>query len=254
MTDTPRIRLYVTADLAAGAAVALEGAQAHYLGTVMRLKPGDAVAAFNGRDGEWRARIETLRRGTGALAAEERLRAQDAPADLWLVFAPIKRARIDIVAAAATELGVAALWPVLTRHAAVERVNVERLRANAVEAAEQCERLTVPEVMAPARLDEALARWPAGRRILLCDETRDAPSIAEALGAVPRPPGPWPGPWAVLVGPEGGFARGELDALRKVPFITPVSLGPRILRAETAAAAAVACWQSLLGDWRGTTA
>jgi 16S rRNA (uracil1498-N3)-methyltransferase len=192
----------------------------------------------------------TLRRGAGALAVEERLRAQDAPADLWLVFAPIKRARIDILAAAATELGVAALWPVLTRHAAVERVNAARLLANAVEAAEQCERLTVPAVLDPARLDEALARWPAGRRLLLCDETRTAPPVADVLAAAARPPEPW----AVLVGPEGGFARGELDALRKVPFVTPVSLGPRVLRAETAAVAALACWQALLGDWRGKTA
>lgn len=250
MTETPRIRLHVTADLAAGAAVALEAGQGHYLGTVMRLGPGAAVAVFNGRDGEWRARIETLRRGAGALAVEERLRGQDAPADLWLVFAPIKRARIDILAAAATELGVAALWPVTTRHAAVERVNVERLRANAIEAAEQCERLTVPDVMALARLEAALAGWPAGRRLLLCDETRAAPPIADALSGLARPPGPW----GILVGPEGGFARGELDALRKLPFITPVSLGPRILRAETAALAALACWQSLLGDWRGRPA
>jgi 16S rRNA (uracil1498-N3)-methyltransferase len=250
MTDAPRIRLYVAAALAAGAPVALEAGQAHYLGNVMRLKPGDAVALFNGRDGEWRARIETLRRGAGTLVAEDRARAQDAPADLWLAFAPIKRARIDILAAAATELGVAALWPVLTRHAAVERVNAARLLANAVEAAEQCERLTVPAVFEPARLDEALARWPAERRILLCDETRTAPPIADVLAAAARPPEPW----AVLVGPEGGFARGELDALGKVPFVTPVSLGPRILRADTAAVAALACWQALLGDWRGMTA
>ncbi|HEX9836481.1 MAG TPA: 16S rRNA (uracil(1498)-N(3))-methyltransferase, partial [Alphaproteobacteria bacterium] len=172
---------------------------------------------------------------------------QLASPDLWLVFAPVKRARIDFVAAKATELGVSALRPVLTRHTAVERVNVERLRANAIEAAEQCDRLDVPEVAAPVALDALIEDWPAGRRLMLCDESGAAPPVAAALAPFAAAPA---APWAVLTGPEGGFAGSELDALKKREFVTAVSLGPRTLRADTAALAALSCWQALVGDWR----
>ncbi len=245
----PKTRLHVEAPLAEGQVLGLAPAQAHYLGTVLRLARGDSVGLFNGRDGEWRATVDGIGRGWCSLAVGERTRAQRSAPDLWLVFAPIKRARIDFVAAKATELGVSALCPVLTRHTAVGRVNAERLRANAVEAAEQCGRLDVPEVAEPATLDALLAGWPAERRLLLCDETGRAPAIEDALAPFAARPGP-PGPWAVLTGPEGGFAEAELDALMKTPFVIPVGLGPRILRADTASVAALACWQARLGDWR----
>jgi 16S rRNA (uracil1498-N3)-methyltransferase len=242
-----KVRLYVEAPLEAGQVLGLDPAKAHYLGTVMRLAAGAEIGLFNGRDGEWRARIDGVGRGWCSLAVAERIRPQLASPDLWLAFAPIKRARIDFVAAKATELGVAALRPVITRHTAVERVNVERLRANAIEAAEQCERLDVPEVAAPVALDALIETWPAGRRLMLCDESGAAPPVAAALAPFAGKP---PAPWAVLAGPEGGFARSELDALKKREFVTAVSLGPRTLRADTAALAALSCWQALIGDWR----
>lgn len=246
--DIPQLRLYVTGDLGAGVSVGLAAAQAHYLNHVMRAKKGEAVAVFNGRDGEWRAVIEGFGKGWCSLAVEAQMRPQKAEPDLWLVFAPIKRARIDFIAEKATELGVAALWPVFTRHTAMTRVNVERLAANAVEAAEQTERLSVPEVMEPTTLDQALERWPAGRRLIFLDESGGGPPIAEALAAMPD------GPAAILTGPEGGFTKWELDALRGLSFATGVGLGPRILRADTAALAGLACWQAWRGDWRESPA
>ncbi|RMD61530.1 MAG: 16S rRNA (uracil(1498)-N(3))-methyltransferase [Alphaproteobacteria bacterium] len=253
-------RLYIAADLSEGIEIGLDHARAHYLRSVLRLERGAAVAIFNERDGEWLARIAALGRGFCALAVETRLRAPGPTPDLWLVFAPIKRARIDFVAEKATELGCAVLQPVLTRYTAVSRVNCERLAANAREAAEQCGRLSVPEVRAPVALDALIAHWPRERRVLLCAETGQARPIAEVLAGL-RPggtcAGPAPGsegsggdpePWAVMTGPEGGFAETELDALRQLPFVIPVGLGPRLLRADTAAIAALACWQAWLGD------
>ncbi len=241
--SNPKIRLFVDAGLAEGAVVGLGHTQAHYLTGVMRLRAGDVVALFNGRDGEWSARIEGAGRGWCSLAVETRLRVQAAEPDLWLLFAPVKRARIDFVAQKATELGVSRLVPVQTRHTQVDRVNDERLRANAIEAAEQCGRLTVPEVAEAVKLDRLLRDWPVGRRILLCDESGTAPPAAQALGAAE------PGPWAVLIGPEGGFAGDELETLRRLVSVTAISLGPRILRADTAAISALTLWQALLGDW-----
>jgi 16S rRNA (uracil1498-N3)-methyltransferase len=172
------------------------------------------------------------------------LRAQQAEADLWLVFAPIKRARIDYLVEKATELGASALVPVITRHTHVERLNLDRLRAHAIEAAEQSERLTVPRIEEPRALDEVLAAWDASRRIMLCDESGTAPPASVALANQNA------AAWAVLIGPEGGFAETELDALRKLPFVSPVSLGPRILRADTAALAGLAVLQALRGEAR----
>lgn len=256
MTDAPqtgaeaRIRLFVEADLAARGTVGLSSEQAHYLRHVMRLDSGDSVLLFNGRDGEWAGRIEGLKRGWCSVALLSRVRPQDEVLDLWLVFAPIKRARLDFLVAKATELGVSALWPVFTRHTSVARVNTERLRANAVEAAEQSERLSVPEVFEPADLSEVLARWPESRRVLLLDESGQAAPVSDALERERADDKAGAAPWAVMVGPEGGFARGELDALRRLPFVTPVSLGPRVLRSDTAALAGLACWQAMVGDWR----
>ncbi len=241
-------RLFVDAPLAPGATVELDVDRAHYLRNVLRLQPGAAVALFNGRDGEWSARIERLAKAAATVAVDAQTRPQDVAADLWLLFAPIKRTRIDLVAEKATELGVAALRPVLTQHTAVERVSLDRLRAIAMEAAEQCERLSVPTLLEPVALDRLMIDWPVERRLVVCAEADEAVPIAAALRPYAESPAGNRGPWAILVGPEGGFARSELDALRKLPFVIAVSLGPRILRADTAAVAALACWQAMLGD------
>jgi 16S rRNA (uracil1498-N3)-methyltransferase len=242
--DDPTIaaRLFVGAPLSAGAAVVLDSEQVHYLRSVLRLEPGDAVALFNGQEGEWLARIETFGKHAGAARLERQTRVQRGEAALWLLFAPIKRARIDLIAEKATELGATRLIPVLTRRTNVARVNTERLRATAREAAEQTERLSVPAVAEPQRLDQALAAFPADRQLILCDESGTAPPIAAALRQAPNP-------LAILIGPEGGFAPDELDGLRKLPFVTPVGLGPRVLRADTAAISALAVFQALVGDW-----
>ena len=238
-------RLHVDDELAEGRELGLDHARAHYLRTVLRLQRGARVAVFNARDGEWSARIDALARGLCSIEVGPRLRGPAPEPDLWLVFAPIKRARIDFVAEKATELGCSLLQPVFTRHTAVSRVNTERLAANAREAAEQCGRLSVPEVRAPLELGTLLADWPAERRLLVCAESGAARPIAEALAA-----GTADGAdgWAVMTGPEGGLAQSELDALSDLPFVTPVGLGPRLLRADTAAVAALACWQAVLGD------
>lgn len=242
-------RVFVANDLGEGAVLALAPGPAHHLAHVLRLKAGNEVAVFNGRDGEWRARIDGARKGSCSVVVETRLRPQAAEPDLWLVFAPIKCAPIDFLAQKATELGVSALWPVITARTQVARVNTGQLRANAIEAAQQCERLGVPEIFQPKPLAEVMDAWPRDRRILWCDESGGGEPIAAALNALAEGGG-GASPWAVLIGPEGGFAPTELDGLRKLPFVTPVALGPRIMRADTAALAALACWQAVLGDWQ----
>jgi 16S rRNA (uracil1498-N3)-methyltransferase len=237
--------------LSVGGSIPLAEGQAHYLRHVLRREDGAPLLLFNGRDGEWQARL-ALQGKKGATAEVECCtRAQGVEPDVWLCFAPVKRARIDYIAEKATELGVAVLQPVITRHTIVERVNVERLHANAIEAAEQTERLSVPEVRAPVDLMRLLAEWPAERRLLMCDETGGGPPIADALRGLDD--AARAAPWAIVIGPEGGFAAPELDALRRVGNVTAVGLGPRILRADTAALAALACWQALVGDWRQPT-
>jgi len=237
------VRLYVEVALGEGARVAPGESQTHYLLHVMRAKTGDRVSLFNGRDGEWLARIaETSKRG--CLLECERLTAPQAEVpDLWLVFAPIKKTPADYLTQKATELGVRALQPVITRRTIVTRVNTERMHANAVEAAEQSGRLSVPEIREPLAFDKLLAAWPAERRILFCDEAGAALPIEKGLRDAPD------GPWAIVTGPEGGFDPAERAALRALPFVTPVSLGGRILRADTAALAALSVWQALRGDW-----
>lgn len=247
MTAKPAARLYVTADLGAGKPVPLTEGQAHYLKHVLRCAPGDLVALFNGRDGEWRARIDPFIKSAGSAACLDQTRPQREGADLWLVFAPIKRARIDFLVEKATELGVSEILPVTTRHTIVERLNLERLIAHAVEAAEQSERLTVPLVHGARPLDRLLAQWPAGRRLIVCDESGTAPPIARALGNMASDA--QSSCWAVLVGPEGGLAETELDGLNKLPFVCRVSLGPLVLRSDTAALAGLAVAQSLVGNW-----
>jgi 16S rRNA (uracil1498-N3)-methyltransferase len=241
---TPAIRLHVGDALAAGRAVTLDRAQAHYLRNVMRAKAGDALLLFNGRDGEWSATVDALGKAGGEVRAEAQTRPQRPSADLWLLFAPLKAGRIEFLVEKATELGVAALAPVLTERTVVRRVNARRLRAHAVEAAEQSGRLDVPELREARPLMAALAAWPEDRPLFLCDETGRGVPIARALPDRRNRPG------AVLIGPEGGFAPAELDALAKLAFVTRVGLGPRILSAETAALAALASWQALAGDWQ----
>jgi len=243
MASEFKTRLFVDFDLATGIVVALDGDRAHFLRNVLRLKPGDRIALFNGRDGEWSSEIAELGKRAAALEVGDLVRGKATEADIWLAFAPIKRARIDFVAEKATELGASVLWPVFTRYTSMDRVNVERLRANAIEAAEQCGRLTVPEVREPVRFEEMLDRWPAERRLICCDETGAGAPIIDAVGDLPR------GPAGLLIGPEGGLAKEELDRLDKTPNVCRVGLGPRILRAETAALAALACWQAAVGDW-----
>lgn len=237
-------RLHVEANLKPGAALALRERPAHHLRTVLRLGAGAAVAAFNANDGEWLCRITESSRSGVTIAAERRLRAAAIESDLWLLFAPIKRARLDWLVEKATELGVSALLPVWTRHTQVERLNLDRLRTHAVAAAEQSERLSVPALRPAQALDEALAAWPAERRLVVCDETGAGEPVAAAAARLGH------GPTALLTGPEGGFAATELDSLGKLSFVTRVGLGPRILRADTAALAALAVLQASAGEWR----
>ena len=239
-------RLHLIARLAPGRDIELESARAHYLRSVLRLGPGAAVAAFNVEDGEWLCRIAGIGKNGVRLTAERQLRSPEpgAEPDLWLLFAPIKRARLDWLVEKATELGVSALLPVWTARTQVERVNLERLRAHAIEAAEQSERVSVPEIRAPEALHRVLASWPAARRLVLCDESGAGEPISDAAARLPA------GPAALLVGPEGGFDETELDAIGKLTFVTRVELGPRVLRAETAMLAAVAVFLAIAGDWR----
>ncbi len=249
MPDRIETRLYVAGDLASGNSVALNAERAHYLGNVLRLKPGYHIALFNGRDGEFAARIDGLGKGKAIVTVGERLRPQPAPprpaADLWLLFAPIKRTHIDFLAEKATELGVTLLWPVITRHTVVDRVNVERLGANAIEAAQQCGALSVPDMHEAVPLHRAFVDWPKNRRLYLCAEKGKAVPLGEAAARHPAD-----APASILTGPEGGFHDAELDALKLLPFVTPVALGPLVMRADTAAVAAVAVFHSAAGNWQ----
>ncbi|KAA5605016.1 16S rRNA (uracil(1498)-N(3))-methyltransferase [Roseospira marina] len=236
-----------------GAVVTLEAPQAHYLRSVMRRGPGDSVVLFNGRDGEWQATLETMAKAFATARCAIRLRPQSAEGTEnggvdgpWLLFAPLKRGPVDLLAEKATELGVARLQPVMTRFTTAARVNATRLRANAIEAAEQCRRLSVPEVAEPITLARIPEGWPEDRHLFVLAEHGHAVTAASAFAAA-RDAGT---PAALLVGPEGGFADSELDALCQLPFVTPVRLGPRVLRAETAAIAGLTLWQALAGDWR----
>ncbi len=237
------IRLFVDAPLAPGARVQPTPDQCRYLLTVMRLGAGDELLAFNGRDGEWRVRVaETGKRGC-ALEAQEAVRAQARGPDLELVVALVKRARLETIIERAAELGAARVRLVVTRRTNADRTRVDRLQAIAVEAAEQTGRLDVPEIVEPAPLDRLLDGWDPARRLLFCDEAGEAAPALQALAGQAK------GPWAVLIGPEGGFDPAERERLRGLPFVVPAGLGPRILRADTAAISALTLWQAALGDW-----
>ena len=236
-----KLRLYVTADLGSGMAVAADDGQVHYLLHVMRAKPGMRISLFNGRDGEWLAEIGAAGKRGVTLNCLKRSAPQAGVPDLWLAFAPVKKTPSDYLTQKATELGVSLLQPVMTRRTIVSRINADRMAANAIEAAEQSGRLSVPEIREAVSLEKLLAGWPQERRIYFCDEGGDAQPLARASA---------PGPAAILTGPEGGFDPAEREKLRALPFVTPVTLGPRILRADTAALAALAIWQSISGDWK----
>ena len=246
MTETKiATRLYLPAVLAEGGAVEIDAAQSHRLKNVLRLGAGAAVAGFNSRDGEFLCRVIELGRHHGALAVESRLRAAEPETDLSLLFAPIKRLRLDWLIEKGTELGVGTFLPVTTARTQPERLNLERLLAHAVAAAEQSERLSVPEIRPLAPLSQALATWPTAQHLIVCDETGGGAPITDMLTGLP------PGQsTAILIGPEGGFTQTELDGLNNLPFVTRAGLGPRVLRAETAALAALAVFQAIAGDWR----
>jgi 16S rRNA (uracil1498-N3)-methyltransferase len=278
------IRLFVPHDLSAGAELALDEGQSRYLAAVMRLSVGDELLAFNGRHGEWRVALTAVGKRAVAVRAEALARPQSVGPDLDLIVALVKRARLETIVEKAAELGARRVRLVITERTNADHTRVERLTAIATEAAEQTGRLDVPEVVAPVKLERLIADWEAGRRLLFCDEAGDATPILDALSPPPCGEGvggggasfqvtietmPRPGtrrgadtptpnaspqgggePWAILIGPEGGFSPKERTILRSLPYAVPASLGPRILRADTAAISALTLWQAALGDWR----
>jgi 16S rRNA (uracil1498-N3)-methyltransferase len=246
------VRLCVDYPLGAGQTVPLDRAQAHYLFGVMRLAEGAELRIFNGSDGEWSARVARADKRGGLLDCMAQTAPQGAPPDLWLLFAPVKKARTDFIVEKAVEMGAARLLPVQTEFTNAERVRQDRLQAHAREAAEQCGASWVPEVASLDKLERVLADWPEGRRLMFCDEGRAGGSAAlpGLLAREDAREGGTSGPWAILVGPEGGFSEAERMRLAALPFTLPLALGPRILRADTAAVAALTLWQATLGDWR----
>ena len=235
-----KIRLFVDQPLGKGQSVALSQGQAHYLFGVMRLGVGDFVSLFNGIDGEWQAEVAQAGKKRGVLACTTQTAALQLPPDLWLLFAPIKKVRTDFIVEKASEMGASRICPVHTAFTNSERIRRDRLQAHAVEAAEQCGGTFVPEVAEIAKLERVLAEWPQERRLMFCDE-----ALAGKVAGLPADNGPW----AILIGPEGGFAEAERQQLSGMEQAHAVSLGPRILRADTAAVAAMTMWQQALGDW-----
>ena len=240
------IRLYVDRELVADARFALDKGQAHYVANVMRLDVGDSLALFNGHDGEWQATVISRTKGSAQIEITTQARTQENVPDLWLALAPTKSTRSKYVVEKATELGVAALLPVITQHT-VAKASVDRYRAQAIEAAEQCGRLSVPSVHEAQSLTQFLDSWPQARLLIFCDETRSASPLIEAVADHAKDAA---GGWGLLIGPEGGFASDEVERLRGLPFVIPAKLGPRILRTDTAAIAALSLWQAVAGDWR----
>lgn len=243
-------RLFVEVPLAERATVPLEAAQTNYLVNVLRLSAGAGILVFNGRDGEWRTELAAMGKKKSALNIVERTREQSAPGDLEYLFSPLKHARLDYMIQKAVEMGVSRLAPVIMAHTQAERVNLGRMRANAIEAAEQCGVLNIPEIAEPTRFDSLTRGWKPNRLLVFCDEEADVKDPVAALSS-PRGEGIAESPpLSVLVGPEGGFTAGERAALLKLPNVVRLALGPRILRADTAAVAALSLVQAALGDWR----
>ncbi|MFC1673527.1 16S rRNA (uracil(1498)-N(3))-methyltransferase [Pseudomonadota bacterium] len=244
--STTLTRIYCEADLSQDLPVDLGPGPAHKLRAVLRAQTGDEVRLFNGRDGEWRARLESLGKNKASALCLSQTREQKSEPGPWLAFAPIKKDRLDMIVEKAVELGVERLIPVITRRTESRRVKMERLNQQIIDAAEQCERLSVPEISEPINLDKLASVWPKDRALLVGAERRDAPALPQALASID-------GPLGLLVGPEGGFESQELDAALNLPISIAVSLGPRILRAETAAIAALGVVQALSGDWKTKT-
>ncbi|MBO9408873.1 16S rRNA (uracil(1498)-N(3))-methyltransferase [Shimia sp. R9_1] len=236
-----KVRLYVEQGLGEGQTIPLTKEQAHYLFGVMRMAVDDPVLLFNGQDGEWRCVVTVANKRNGELLCEAQTKPLQMPPDLWLCFAPIKKARTDFIVEKAAEMGAARIVPVNTDFTNSERIRQDRLQAHAVEAAEQCGGTYVPEVAELTKLERLLADWPDGRQLMFCDEAE--------VGSAKRLAASEGGPWAILIGPEGGFSEAERAKLKALPFAHVVSLGPRILRADTAAVAAMTLWQQSLGDW-----
>jgi 16S rRNA (uracil1498-N3)-methyltransferase len=246
---TGKVRLFVEPDLRAGLGVVPDRDQIHYLLNVMRMGEGEPVRLFNGRDGEWLGRLDEVKKRSCLIALDKQTRPQDTLPDIWLLFAPIKRARLDFMVQKAVEMGAGRLLPVNTARTNVTRIKEDRMRANSVEAAEQCGLMSVPEIESPQSLERLLDRWSEkapGRRIIFCDEVAPAASTLECLQQLGSA-----GPLAVLIGPEGGFSPSERERLLAREDTIAISLGPRIMRADTAAVAALAAIQLVLGDWRG---
>ena len=237
-------RLFVHDALVDGSRISVDRGQANYLLNVLRLKNGDAILVFNGRDGEWRARIAEASRKGCVLVVEQKVREQTPLPDVHYLFAPLKHARLDYMVQKAVEMGAGRLCPVLTQFTQVSRVNLERMQANVIEAAEQCGVIAIPDVDAPRKLVEVFDGWDSSRRLFFCDEAAPTASPADALKGLPH------GPAALLSGPVGGFSDAERADLLQKPYVTALSLGPRVLRADTAAVAALALVQSFIGDWR----
>ena len=243
MTVKAKIRLYVDVPLGKGQSLSLSKDQAHYITGVMRQKTGAKVALFNGRDGEWQAELAEAGKRRAVLICLEQSKTQETPPDVWLYFAPIKKVRTDFIVEKATELGVARICPVQTDYTNAERIRQDRLQAHAIEAAEQCGETYVPPVEVLQKLETILAEWPTDRKLLFCDETLVNAATQGLAGAKGEK-------WAILVGPEGGFSDKEIAKLRAMDVTHPISLGPRVLRADTATVAALTLWQNTLGDWR----
>jgi 16S rRNA (uracil1498-N3)-methyltransferase len=237
-------RLYVPADLSAGAEIDLEREQAHYLANVLRMREGAELLVFNGRDGEWLATIVAFAKKAARLHLREMTRPQTPQPDLLYCFAPLKQGRLDYLVQKAVEMGAGVLQPVVTQHTQVPKLGLERLQANVIEAAEQCGILSIPGVREPVKLDRLLGGWEEKRRLVYCDEDAPGNNPLPAVAAVAGEK------LALLVGPEGGFSDAERATLRALPFVVPIPLGPRILRADTAAVAALAVLQAAAGDWR----
>lgn len=241
--DYTLARLYIDAALTAGAHIDLPKTQAHYIATVMRKSEGDAVRLFNGRDGEWRADIVSASKKGVTLSVNTHLRTCSPMLDIWLLFAPVKRARTDFMIEKATELGAAQIHPVITARTQFPKLRLDRMQTQVIEAAEQTERLDIPDVFEPVKLDKLLADWDAGRTLLFADEAGDGQSAFEAAQSLS-------GPAAILIGPQGGFTDTEREVLKSKPFVRAVTLGPRILRADTAAVSMLTLYQAAAGDWR----
>lgn len=239
--EKTKIRLFVDHPLGAGQSVPLSREQAHYLFGVMRLSVGASLKVFDGKTGEWLAQVAEAGKRGGTLVLVEHLRPLKNPPDLWLLFAPVKKARTDFIVEKAVEMGAAIIQPVQTDYTNSGRIQRQRLQAHAMEAAEQCGATSVPSIEEMVRLDRLLDAWDATRQIMFCDESE--------TGSKPLLP-ELPGPWSILIGPEGGFSERERKRLRGLNHAHPVALGPRVLRAETAAVAAMAIWQNAFGDWR----